>query len=600
MKNIKSLTCLLVVLLVSACTGQSSAAFSSSIFDSSSNSEESSETSSNSSSTNSSSASSASSSNSSSSSSQYVDNTVYYDGYYSSLVSWTNGEDLKNQLNAIIRNGYTPLSYTRSGQNYATNINADHTKYDFEYLDIIYTATDIHKSETHNKGWQREHAWCASLMCGSDTGSATKFKGRATDFHNLFAASANGNMSRQNSNYGYPKADEPHYKDCATNNGQDGYRSSDNAFEPGNIDKGRLARAIFYMATMYKDPEQDTVNNINMKGLSIVEEPVSYVAGNNCKFQIGGLSTLLDWNNTYAVDYLEMQHNVAVYSSTDNPDKIAQGNRNPYVDYPELVDYVYGSKKNMPGALKYVRAAATYLDSENDHLSHYAIKEAKREYSYGETVTVNDVEVIGVLNNYQTVTPTETITNSFANHTFVESDGDSVEVVLTTSINQIKYQINLDQMGTCSNVATLGSSGISQMHNQEQEVTFGGIPFVLKYMTSLDDSETFYIRNISAGGVTLGSGNSPLTGFVLKTKNSYSIDKAYIKAYAGNDSSEYTLVIKVGDYVLLDETEVINNNNKFKVFGNKYRGALTGQITYTFVGNTALRINSVAFDQIIA
>ena len=600
MKNIKSLTCLLVVLLVSACTGQSSAAFSSSIFDSSSNSEESSETSSNSSSTNSSSASSASSSNSSSSSSQYVDNTVYYDGYYLSLVSWTNGEDLKNQLNAIIRDGYTPLSYTRSGQNYATNINADHTKYDFEYLDIIYTATDIHKSETHNKGWQREHAWCASLMCGSDTGSATKFKGRATDFHNLFAASANGNMSRQNSNYGYPKADEPHYKDCATNNGQDGYRSSDNAFEPGNIDKGRLARAIFYMATMYKDPEQDTVNNINMKGLSIVEEPVSYVAGNNCKFQIGGLSTLLDWNNTYAVDYLEMQHNVTVYSSTDNPDKVAQGNRNPYVDYPELVDYVYGAKKNMPGALKYVRAAATYLDSENDHLSHYAIKEAKREYSYGETVTANDVEVIGVLNNYQTVTPTETITNSFANHTFIESDGDSVEAVLTTSINQIKYQINLDQMGTCGNVATLGSSGISQMHNQEQEVTFGGIPFVLKYMTSLDDSETFYIRNISAGGVTLGSGNSPLTGFVLKTKNSYSIDKAYIKAYAGNDSSEYTLVIKVGDYVLLDETEVINNNNKFKVFGNKYRGALTGQITYTFVGSTALRINSVAFDQIIA
>ena len=205
-------------------------------------------------------------------------------------MSWTDGEDLKNQLNAIIRNGYTPLSYTRSSANYSTNINADHTKYDFEYLDIIYTANDIHKSETHNKGWQREHAWCASLMCGTDTGNATKFKGRATDFHNLFAASANGNMSRQNSNYGYPKAGEPHYKDCTVNNGQDGYRSSDNAFEPGNVDKGRLARAIFYMATMYKDAEIDTVNNINMKGLTIVEEPVSYIPGGNCKFQIGGLS----------------------------------------------------------------------------------------------------------------------------------------------------------------------------------------------------------------------------------------------------------------------------------------------------------------------
>ena len=104
MKNIKSLTILFLTLLVSACTGHSSAAFSSS-----------------------------------ENSSSPVDERDYYDGYYSALVSWNNGEDLKNQLNAIIRNGYQPLSYVKSNkQNYDTNISADHTKDDFEYYDIYF------------------------------------------------------------------------------------------------------------------------------------------------------------------------------------------------------------------------------------------------------------------------------------------------------------------------------------------------------------------------------------------------------------------------------------------------------------------------------
>ena len=246
------------------------------------------------------------------------------------------------------------------------------------------------KSET-NKGWQREHAWCASLMCGSPTGDAIKQKGRATDFHNLFAANASGNQSRQNKNYGYADVLATSYETkYMTADGNDGYSYDEFIFEPGDIDKGRLARAIFYMATMYKDDELDTANGITMKGLRIVEEPVSYVAGNDCAFAIGNLTDLLEWNEDVPVDYLEMQHNLSVYTDIANPDGVAQGNRNPYVDYPGLVDYVYGSKKNQPGTLKDVMASASYLNSENHTLSHYAIKEAKREYGYGQTLMPSD------------------------------------------------------------------------------------------------------------------------------------------------------------------------------------------------------------------
>ena len=591
MKKVNSLTCILAVMLLVACGQHNSAAFSSSTQPDLPSSIDSSGTST---------SSNGGTSSSINSSSEIIDDTQYYNGYYDTLVSWTDGEDLKNQLNTIIRNGYQPLSYTRSSkQNYDSNIDADHSKYDFEYLDVIYSKNHTFKTDT-NKGWQREHAWCASLMCGSVTGEAIKFKGRSTDFHNLFAANASGNQSRGNKNYGYANAiSESYASQFSSDNGNDGYTYDETIFEPGDIDKGRLARAIFYMATMYKDAEQDTVNNINMKGLTIVEDPVAYVAGNSCQFAIGNLSELLEWNKNVPVDYLEMQHNISVYTSKNNPDGVAQGNRNPYVDYPGLVDYVYGSKKDQPGTLKNVVASASYLGCEQQGISHYAIKEAKREFGFGDTVSTNDYKVVAVNKDYAYSEVTSGLSHSLANHPFSENDGDSIEAKITTPVNELKYQISLNPMATCSNFAALSSSGINtKSHNVEQEITFDGEKLLFTYNTSIADSSTFYVRNISAGGVTLGSSNSQLTGLTIKTKESYTIDKAFIKANASNTSSSFSLIIKVGDTVLLPSATVGYNNGNFKLYGANSSEPLTGQVTFIFTGSNALKLNSVAFNAI--
>ena len=527
----------------------------------------------------------------------------YYNGYYDTLVSWTDGEDLKNQLHTIIRNGYTALSYTKSSkQNYDTNIHADHSKYDFEYLDVIYSNKHTFKTDT-NKGWQREHAWCASLMCGSPTGEAVKQLGRATDFHNLFAANASGNQSRGNKNYGYADVLTTSYVTTyMSDNGNDGYSYDEFIFEPGDIDKGRLARAIFYMATMYKDDEVDAANNINMKGLKIVEEPVSYVAGNNCAFAIGNLTDLLEWNEDTPVDYLEMQHNISVYQDADNPDGVAQGNRNPYIDYPGLVDYVYGSKKNQPGTLKDVIASASYLNSEDEGLSHYAIKEAKREYGYGDTLTANDYKVVAVHNNYTYEVATENILNSLDNHTFAESDGEKINAQIATNINIISYQLNLNPMGVCnSDVLMVDTTGINKKTKDvDQSVSYGEVPFYFNFSTSYDAVSTsgMTINNISAGGITVGSNSRILTKLVIKTQNVYTVDGAYIKAMAGNASSSYSLTIKVGDTVVF--TKTINDSNNWKVFGGALSEPLTGQISFTFTGSASLKINSIAFNALIA
>ena len=528
---------------------------------------------------------------------------LVYDGYYSDLKSWQNGEDLINQLNTISRKTYRPLSY--ADPNYETNINADHSYYDYEYLDVVYSETDIHKGQT-NKGWQREHAFCASLMCGTLTSDAVKMKGRATDFHNLFAATASGNTSRGNKNYGIANKSLASYRDKTTNGGKDGYSYDNQLFEPADKDKGRLARAIFYMAMMYKDDEQDTVNNVLMKGLKIETGFVEYSQENPNVFAIGNLNTLLNWNNNYPVDYLEMQHNISVYKDVYSKDGYAQGNRNPFVDYPDLVNYCFGSEKNTPNSLDKLADSASEakLDcgSSNNELSHYALKEAKRSYEPGTQINDADYKVVKVLKNYTYEVVTEGYINSLKDHTFAESDGNYLDATISAGSDNITYRITINGAGaTSTGEIHPNTTGINKgTPNEDQAVTYNDIPFYVNFQSSasIDSVNTMYLVNDNVnGGITIGSKSKPCTRFELRTKNNYTVDAVYIKAFTGNSESIYQLTIKVGETVLLYKTTV--NTGTVKQYVVNPETPVTGEITYIFTGSSSLKINSIAFNEII-
>ena len=584
--KLRTLASLLIALALTACGGHSSS-LSSEVITSSSDSESSFSITSTSSETILPITSSTSSTSSASSEAKA------YDGYYNNLTTWTNGEDLKQKLYDISHLTYRPLNYTNP--NYQTNINADHTYNDFEFLDVIYSEDDVYKGET-NKGWQREHAFCASLMCGSLTADAVKRVGRATDFHNLLAASASANSSRGNKNYGNADTTNTYYQNRTTGNGRDGYSFDPVNFEPGDNDKGRVARAIFYMAMMYKNDEVDEVNGITMKGLKIVEDPVTYVQGENGAFAIGNLSTLLDWNKRYPVDYLEMQHNISVYKDINTIDGYAQGNRNPFVDYPSLVDYVFGEFKNTAGNLANCTASESVMhcESSNTEFNHYALKEAKRAYAPGEQIANNDYKIVKILNNYTYSVIDDGYTNSLSEHTFSTNDGDSIVANVSVGTQNIPYRITLNPLASCSTgEVTLSTTGISSNKpSEDQNVTFDGIDFIFNFNTT-------YVRNISTGGITFGSGNNSLTKLTIKTKNSYKVNAAYIKAFVGNVNSSYRLTIKVGDETILNSTSV-DNKDVAKVYGASRNATLEGQLTYIFEGSSSLKINSVAFNIINA
>ena len=334
-----------------------------------------------------------------------VDEDTYYFDYYGDL-SWENGEDLKNKLHDIISHKNS-LYYNGSKTNWDSNKAADEYIEDHNYVSAIYSNEPILKSST-NTGWQREHCFAASLMTGITTGDAVKTLGRATDFHNLYAANKSGNTSRGNKNFGFANTESYRYF-----NADGAYFYDDKNFEPKDSDKGKVARAIFYMGVMYNSEETFNDGGIQYQAqpLEIVEDYVSYTTYSFDKFidtsssqcgrfynkymqivrelnptvtdendlqklayqyykntnspcAIGNLSTLLMWN-AFDVDEQEMQHNISVCTYDSPAGKGIQGNRNPFVDYPELVEYVYGDLKDQPGSLKELDASIKHLDIED-------------------------------------------------------------------------------------------------------------------------------------------------------------------------------------------------------------------------------------------
>ena len=104
-------------------------------------------------------------------------------------------------------------------------------------------------------------------------------------------------------------------------------------FEPNDEVKGDIARAYFYMVTCY----EDSIPRWNADGNS--NATASYVFDGST---YPGLTTwvtnmMLEWSAKDPVDAIETARNNVIYGK--------QRNRNPFIDYPGLEQYIWGSKQ---------------------------------------------------------------------------------------------------------------------------------------------------------------------------------------------------------------------------------------------------------------
>ncbi|NLT03515.1 MAG: ribonuclease [Bacteroidales bacterium] len=97
-------------------------------------------------------------------------------------------------------------------------------------------------------------------------------------------------------------------------------------FEPADELKGDMARTYFYMVTRYENVVASWKSNANTEMLA----GNSYPALSNW-----GVKLLLAWHRNDPVSPKEINRNEVIYSQY-------QHNRNPYIDEPRLVEYIWG------------------------------------------------------------------------------------------------------------------------------------------------------------------------------------------------------------------------------------------------------------------
>jgi hypothetical protein len=177
------------------------------------------------------------------------------------------------------------------------------------YVEVPRSKLDIQETGINTGKWNREHIYPQSRGGFSDgtesipdgvnnwlpTNADDILAGHA-DAHHIRAEDGPENSSRGNKDYG-------EYM------GPTGTQGSW---------RGDVARSLFYMAVRYN-------------ALSVVPgNPANTTVG-----QIGDLTLLLQWNQTDPRDDFEMNRNNYIYTW--------QVNRNPFIDYPLLADYIWGA-----------------------------------------------------------------------------------------------------------------------------------------------------------------------------------------------------------------------------------------------------------------
>lgn len=99
---------------------------------------------------------------------------------------------------------------------------------------------------------------------------------------------------------------------------------SGTVFEPDDQYKGDFARSYFYMAAAYNSK----ISNWNSDMLAHNKYPV---------FSTWACELLLKWHRQDPVSQKELDRNEVVAAK--------QGNRNPFIDHPDLVEHIWGDKK---------------------------------------------------------------------------------------------------------------------------------------------------------------------------------------------------------------------------------------------------------------
>lgn len=243
-------------------------------------------------------------------------------GYYDDAVG-KSGEDLQKSLSTIL-NDATDVGYNGLWNLYKTTDRRSDGKVWDMYSDVTNYTFGTDQCGTYGvEGdcYNREHSVPKSWF--------NKQSPMVSDIWHVYPTDGKVNGMRSNYPFGEVASDAPGSENGFSKWGKcktPGY--SHTVFEPNDEYKGDFARTYFYFATRYKGVATSGY------GAEVFSSAYPYIT----KWQ---LDMLLRWHEQDPVSQKELDRNEAVYESR-------QGNRNPFIDYPELVDLIFGDSRNIP------------------------------------------------------------------------------------------------------------------------------------------------------------------------------------------------------------------------------------------------------------
>lgn len=258
---------------------------------------------------------------------------------------------LSAAIAAIYAYGDAPMGYYHSCEGLSgkqllqklESVVGDHTVVGYNNLWSVYETSDVHPDGSlwdmySTKNWGKNFTKCGNYSvvgdCVNKEHSMPKswFSNASPMYSDAFHIyPTDGRVNGQRSNYPYGEcaygtylASQGSVKPLGRLGASTfaGYTST--VFEPDDEYKGDFARTYFYMAAAYNS--------------KIASWNSPMLAGNNYPcFSSWSVDLLLKWHRQDPVSEKETIRNDAVYAH--------QKNRNPFIDHPELAEYIWGNKQ---------------------------------------------------------------------------------------------------------------------------------------------------------------------------------------------------------------------------------------------------------------
>lgn len=257
------------------------------------------------------------------------------EGYYSSLKG-KKGAELKTAIHDIIKNAKV-LSYGSGNRKTWWGFWTTDRDESGRFIDRYSSESEWEMSTSQGAagaGMNIEHSFPKSWWGGATVQAYM-------DLYNLMPCKSKINSTKSNYPMGKVVSGDKGNGWTKVGEGTDGKKY----WEPADPWKGDFARGYMYMATAYQD--------YNWKGDQALQI-----------LQQGAYPTLQKWAYTLYIQWAKADKPDALEIKRNNDVAKIQGNRNPYVDFPNLMEYVWGDSTNIAFNPETTVKSSSYVNGE--------------------------------------------------------------------------------------------------------------------------------------------------------------------------------------------------------------------------------------------